>query len=681
MDPVRLYQKGVKMLSKNKLFMKKVVWAVFFMLPIYFAPISYTYAVEIPESPSAPTYTTNVPVSPTAPEAPAAPSTETEEQNLSEQAAPVEVIAPPAEQVSIDPVLQPGIEEGILGAHNSETGASSENQALLESSGGDSDTTITVDNEGVVTNTVNLDANSGGNTASYNTGSGSVETGDANVVLSIVNFVNALLLGDVRLLFDTVNGDFVGNYVIDPTSGEAYSLTGSRLDIGNSNTGAESINNSTINMGNSTDIEANNSGIVANAINLAANTGGNQSSYNTGAGSVDTGDANISLNLLNLLNSTLLAEDGGLIGVLNIFGDFIGDLVIPDSLFNPGSSNPTLDITVENANTGAGSENNATATIENSMDVDSDNACEISNDLEIAGNSGNNGSSFNTGSGSVSTGDVDTNVEVANAANQTIIGEKIIYIIVNVLGKWTGSNLLSGILANFASAGSVGDAQTIVIQNENTGAGSQNNATLAVENSTDIDIQNEAAIDNDVKIEANTGNNSASYNTGSGNVETGDVNILANIFNLANLSVISDNFVLFVINIFGDWNGDITDKDTGGTEDTDSGGGTTNNGSNDVVITPVVAGSNARLRVANVGAAATVTEIAVEENENGEVLSVNIGTPGSSEEITPDWISKVLGFLNDNLWYLLILLGVMMLILAMLIYRDTKNRDRPLVAS
>ena len=58
-------------------------------------------------------------------------------------------------------------------------------------------------------------------------------------------------------------------------------------------------------------------------------------------------------------------------------------------------------------------------------------------------------------------------------------------------------------------------------------------------------------------IDANTGGNSASYNTGSGNITTGDVNITANIVNMFNNIFLSGRFALTIVNIFGTFSGDI----------------------------------------------------------------------------------------------------------------------------
>jgi hypothetical protein len=54
-----------------------------------------------------------------------------------------------------------------------------------------------------------------------------------------------------------------------------------------------------------------------------------------------------------------------------------------------------------------------------------------------------------------------------------------------------------------------------------------------------------------------TGQNTASRNTGSGNIITGDANIAATTVNIANTTVKNGSLFVAVVNIFGDWLGDL----------------------------------------------------------------------------------------------------------------------------
>lgn len=76
--------------------------------------------------------------------------------------------------------------------------------------------TLVQSNTANINNDINLSANTGGNSASRNTGGeSSIVTGDANIVTNIVNFVNNNIKGDGRLFVNMVNvfGSWVGNFI------------------------------------------------------------------------------------------------------------------------------------------------------------------------------------------------------------------------------------------------------------------------------------------------------------------------------------------------------------------------------------------------------------------------------------------------------------------------------------
>ena len=64
-------------------------------------------------------------------------------------------------------------------------------------------------------NNVDLYANTGGNSASRNTGGdNSITTGDATIVANIINFVNTNISGNGRLFVNVVNvfGSWFGDF-------------------------------------------------------------------------------------------------------------------------------------------------------------------------------------------------------------------------------------------------------------------------------------------------------------------------------------------------------------------------------------------------------------------------------------------------------------------------------------
>lgn len=104
-------------------------------------------------------------------------------------------------------------EDGEVIAVNSGNGSGSNNTANIAQT----NTNNTTQNNTInLVNNVNLTANTGKNQANDNTGSNSkIETGDANVVANIVNFVNNNITGGGKLFVTVVNvfGSWTGNFV------------------------------------------------------------------------------------------------------------------------------------------------------------------------------------------------------------------------------------------------------------------------------------------------------------------------------------------------------------------------------------------------------------------------------------------------------------------------------------
>jgi len=371
-------------------------------------------------------------------------------------------------------------------------------------------------------NKILINSNTGLNEVNYNTGNASVKTGDADSTLNLLNFINSTFTtlpgSGILFVYKNIYENLFGDYIVDPLSGETYALNGARIN--------------TVDSKNSTIINNNNDANLSNNFALTANSGNNEASYNTGNGNITTGDANVALNLFNFLNSSITASQDGVFGIFNVFGNWTGNLLIPDSML--GSNNTSTYFIVGNNITD----------ISNTLYINNNNNADISNNLNIYSNTGGNETSYNTGSGAISTGDATLKLAAGTLANQNIIGDTIYFIFVNVLGTWTGTNLLPSPSTN--------------PNNPNTEyQHSVDSGIVKIANSTDITNNNQATINNNIDISANIGLNEASYNTGNGNITTGNANVLANILNLSNINIVASKVVLMVVNVFGNWIGNI----------------------------------------------------------------------------------------------------------------------------
>ena len=104
-------------------------------------------------------------------------------------------------------------ESGAITAVNSGNGAGSTNNSNINS---ESNSTTYQANTANINNNINLTANTGGNKASQNTGGNSqIKTGDAQVIASLVNFVNNNISGSSKLVVSVVNvfGSWLGDFI------------------------------------------------------------------------------------------------------------------------------------------------------------------------------------------------------------------------------------------------------------------------------------------------------------------------------------------------------------------------------------------------------------------------------------------------------------------------------------
>jgi hypothetical protein len=170
----------------------------------------------------------------------------------------------------------------------------------------------------------------------------------------------------------------------------------------------------------------------------------------------------------------------------------------------PMASAATITIT-EN---GAFSTSNANVNLSNSVNVDQNNDANIDNNVDVNADTGGNSASFNTGGNSdVTSGNVDTNVAITNAANQNHA----------VVESCCLPNVDVEISKNAAYANS--------------------DVNVDASNDVNIDQDNDADIDNDVDVDADTGDNTASFNTNGGSsVRSGNINSDVTIVSAANIN-------------------------------------------------------------------------------------------------------------------------------------------------
>ncbi len=261
---------------------------------------------------------------------------------------------------------------------------------------------------------------------------------------------------------------------------------------------------------------------IDNDLILDASSGRNLVSEGGAAtSSIETGDAIAGLNLVNIANTTFINSQY-LIVTLNAFSGVNGDIVFP-SLLNffasGGDSSLASGSTISNAAT-------------------------VHNDVAAAADSGSNttdGSDMSV----ISTGTADAHTNVFNQIN-SILPDSQISILFRISGTWNGQ--IFGMPSNVSQVR--GPDGSVYIFGNPEEQGHIDTPTPLLNSTTT------AEINNNVLLDALSGQN-AIENASTSVISTGNAIASANIVNIANQNVIGRNWILAIIDIFGDFTGNI----------------------------------------------------------------------------------------------------------------------------
>ena len=406
-----------------------------------------------------------------------------------------------------------------------------------------------------IENKVNAVTNSGFNFANLNTLDGQILTGNSLSSINLMNKLNSNMTGlgsfSVYDIYDNLTGDIVfqlaDNNVLNNFNTASSTVSKNSLTGPGSTNDALADNSFTVKEANGNDAK------LVNDISLEAVTGGNSASYNTGNGSVKTGNASVLANIINLANTNLNVSQW-LFGVVNIFGTLAGNIILPPDNNSSVAGIPST--LAENTKTGAFSTNNATTNNTNTENYTNDNTADIKTNLDVSANTGNNNASLNTGGVSVMTGSTEVSVNDNTVANTNSVNEDgtVWLVIVNKMGKWVGeiigSPWGSTVASNSLPVGTLS-------QNSLTGPYSNNNTEYNNNDNTNAENNNTAEIINNIKLNADTGNNSSEMNTGAGSIQTGNAKAGLNLVNMVNTNVTAKKFITVLVNVLGTFMGDV----------------------------------------------------------------------------------------------------------------------------
>ncbi len=416
------------------------------------------------------------------------------------------------------------------GANTTGSGGGSAGLAGLNVPAGTGGTTASnsLNNTGIMNNTngllvnnvLNSGAVSGNAVLLGNTTAGNLSSGNADIVATEMNMLqssNNFGLGGQPITFLTnINGDVNGDFLLDPATLSTIQPTTENTSLNNNLT----FNNTT-------------NAALNTTLNLDATSGNATAEANTTAGNVTTGNANAVANIVNTINSAIAAGHS-FIGVVNINGNLNGDILLPPDFIDQliAANVPTVTITAPD------STNTSNTTVNNNATVNNTNTQGITNNVRTTAASGTADVSKNTTAGNVGTGTATTNITAFNLTGSNVIGSNDLLVFVNVLGKWVG------LIVNAPPGSSAAEL----------GGGITKNTT--VNNSSDINNNTTQTINNNVNVNARSGDASATRNTRVGDVRTGNANAAVNLLNIENSSLsLSGWFGILFINVFGTWNG------------------------------------------------------------------------------------------------------------------------------
>lgn len=487
---------------------------------------------------------------------------------------------------------------------------------------------------------LNLDGDewvsSGGN-SSGNVGDTSINTGDATANGTIINSANQTSISS------------------------PCSVCVDDVSVNNSGNGSDSSNSAGVDVDSDSTVVVNNDADVDNNLDLVANSGSNVASYNVGDSEIETGDANVSGVVITSANETGLG-----IVEYNIIEDQMGDviLVVPDNLFACSVCGVGGDVNVQNTGNGEESTNSAAVDLSNDSNTNITNDADLVNNLDLVANSGDNQTSYNTGGdSSITTGDANVAANLLNFANSTISGGAAF--IVNVFGDLVGDIIFPDTLPGIGGT---------VLSATNSGNGSDSTNTIDVDqnNETNTTLNNFADIDNVLYIDANTGGNSTSYNTGGDNsIDTGDVWVNAEVLNVVNTNLLgsSDEPLWFLlVNNMGTWTGQIIGALTGtnysGSEgfvfNVDENGeiaaSNTGNGAGSTNDIDINTNNTNNLTINNT--ANVTNNINIDANTGNNKASYNTGGDSTIETGDVNVAASIINFVNSNFIGRTVILGI-----------------------
>ncbi|KKR81158.1 MAG: hypothetical protein UU73_C0003G0274 [Candidatus Daviesbacteria bacterium GW2011_GWA1_41_61] len=586
----------------------KKTLSVITVITLLFSQVATVTALEAPTSPAEPTPRAEQSAPPPPPAEPTPPEAPTLESLLEPSPAPTEN----STLKEISPTSTESLPEETLVPPS--TPSDTPTESLTEDTSNSSNTTPPIDNE--------VSQTTGGESKDGEVGDPQITTGNALNTATVTTSANE-------------------NYSAATLPGD------SSVTVENTDNGSRSDNSASLNSDSGITTVSNNLADAQNSLDLDTNTGKNSTSENVGSSSIDTGDANTTVNLITALNTNLA---GVAVSEFNVVDDQNGDLILNLAAGCVLGCSAFSDTLVANTDNGTDSTNSAQVEQTSDSQTFQNNDATLENNLTLSSNSGDNDADKNTGGDStITTGDANAAANVLNFINNNIAGQVVLGI-VNIFGDLIGDIILPVL----------GTTSTTTVSNTDNGSGSQNTATLDQDSTNQTFQTNIAQIENNLNLQAATGDNETNKNTGgSSQIQTGDANVDSQTLNIANSNITGGDWWLVLVNEAGEWVGKIIGSSYGTNYAGSKGTQFTINSSGDITATNQGNGSDSQ-NTASIDQTASNTtvqnnvakilnNINLFANTGGNSASKNTGGNSSITTGDANIVANLVNFVNNNI--------------------------------
>jgi hypothetical protein len=399
-----------------------------------------------------------------------------------------------------DSVTGENVIEGDNGVEGEEEGEEG------ESNGSEGGNGIEEEEEKNESNTTDMTDKTDGTDATIN-------SGDATAKVAAVNAINTNIYTENGVeIVENITGDYAG----DINLLEAFDnlLEGAQILNEQNEQVLESLVITNINIAQDVENSA-----VANA-----DSGNNTIKNVDGSASITAGNAMAIAGAVNLINTNIVG-DNWLFAVINVVGNWTGDLIVPgEGLLKTPMASLIFDKIV-NVNI----------------------AKNIRNFLIAGANTGNNSIESAVKSANIQTGNAVSSASGANFVNTNITSNNWFFLMINNAGSWTGR-----VINWDRDTGEQSNIYEYEFGRLDDGCG-----TPECAKSVSVYNYNYAEnVENTVMANANSGNNLIS-SAKDASIFSGNAGAWASAMNFVNTNIVGNNWMFAAVNNSGNWSGDV----------------------------------------------------------------------------------------------------------------------------